>query len=90
MAFSILERLEAATSALTVKELAAILGGTDKNIYKQAKKPAPAGIPSYLIGAKVMFDPSIVAYWFRQQQPMALPARRAAIKAAKEASCSEL
>jgi len=56
------DSLEERSHALTVVELAKVLGISQRQIYKLA---ASNRIPSFKIGGSVRFDPSIVATWLR-------------------------
>jgi excisionase family DNA binding protein len=61
---NIVERIRRSTSALSVKQLALMLGFTSSNIQKQAKR---GKIPSYRIGGAVRFDPVCTADWLQSK-----------------------
>jgi len=55
------DKIESINHALSAKELAPMLGTSQKNMYKLAKST----IPSFRLGTSVRFDPHSVAKWLR-------------------------
>jgi hypothetical protein len=82
MSFSILQALESAPKALTVKQVAAIFNRSEKVIYKLANTPAPAGMPCVRLGASITFDPLTLMYWVKKQDPRFELAKKQAQKEA--------
>jgi predicted DNA-binding transcriptional regulator AlpA len=56
------DRIQAIDHALSAKELARLLGTSQKNMYKLARST----IPSFHLGTSVRFDPHSVAKWLRE------------------------
>jgi|HubBroStandDraft_6_1064221.scaffolds.fasta_scaffold808502_2 hypothetical protein len=56
------DQIEAIDHAMTTKELAPLLGTSQKNMYKLAKTT----IPSFHLGTSVRYDPHSVAKWLRE------------------------
>ena len=55
-------RIERRRKALTVPELAGIIGISDSKLYEFIKQ---GHLPSYRIGGAVRLDPALVAKWLR-------------------------
>lgn len=54
--------IERRRSAMNVKEVASLLGVSEKQIYALRDKGA---IPSFRVGAAIRFDPLAIAQWMR-------------------------
>jgi excisionase family DNA binding protein len=76
MAYSILEQLEAEPKLMDVKRLAAILDVSPKTVYKMVEE---GRLPALSVGSLLKFDPQVVSFWIRRQNPVfAMAARDAA------------
>ena len=60
--------IEQRRSAMNVKELASLLGVSEKQIYALRDKGA---IPSFRVGAAIRFDPFAIAQWLRSKSKAA-------------------
>ena len=61
---SIRERIASFRRGMKARELADILGVSEKTIFRQTQKGL---IPSYRVGTAVRYDPKLVTEWFAQQ-----------------------
>lgn len=71
---TLVEKLESRQEALTVQEVAEILGVSDKHIYEMA---ADGTLPSFHVGRSIRLDPQDVADWLRKKKSPALQDRGA-------------
>jgi excisionase family DNA binding protein len=60
--------IENRRKAMTVKEVADVLGVSDKQIYSLASRNL---IPYFRVGGALRFDPFAIAAWLRKQQAAA-------------------
>ena len=60
--------IENRRKAMTVKEVADVLGVSDKQIYSLASRNL---IPYFRVGGALRFDPFAIATWLRKQQAAA-------------------
>lgn len=63
---TLIETLESREEALNVREVAELLGVSDKHIYGLA---ARGKLPAFRIGKAIRFDPQDVADWLRKRKP---------------------
>lgn len=70
---TLIQILESREKALTVRELAELLGVSDKHIYEMT---ADGSLPAFHVGRSVRLDPQDVADWLRRKRPISakLPA----------------
>ena len=54
------EKLRKMEGALTARELGPVIGISHITLYRMAERK---GIPSYRVGSKLLFDPTVVANW---------------------------
>jgi excisionase family DNA binding protein len=66
----LIEVLEKRTEAMTVGEVAKVLGVSPQQIYKMA---ASGSIPSLRISGAIRFDPGEVADWLKKKRPAVNP-----------------
>jgi excisionase family DNA binding protein len=60
--------IERRRKAMTVKEVADVLGVSDKQIYSLVSRSL---IPYFRVGGALRFDPFAIAAWLRKQQAAA-------------------
>lgn len=65
---TLIERLEGRREALTVQEVAELLGVSDKHIYEMT---ADGTLPSFHIGRSIRLDPQDIADWLRKRKSSA-------------------
>lgn len=63
---TLIETLESREEALNVRQVAELLGVSDKHIYELA---AQGKLPAFRVGKAVRFDPQDVADWLRKRKP---------------------
>ena len=63
---TLIQMLESRREALKVKEIAELLGVSDKHIYEMV---ADGALPALHIGRSIRFDPQDVADWLRKKRP---------------------
>lgn len=63
---TLIETLESREEALNVRQVAELLGVSDKHIYELA---AQGKVPAFRVGRAVRFDPQDVADWLRKRKP---------------------
>lgn len=63
---TLIETLENREEALNVRQVAELLGVSDKHIYELA---AQGKLPAFRVGKAVRFDPQDVADWLRKRKP---------------------
>jgi excisionase family DNA binding protein len=61
---TLLEHIEALKSALTVDQLAGLLGVSKKTVYKAIKTNS---LPAIKVGSSIRLDPEATAKWLRDQ-----------------------
>jgi excisionase family DNA binding protein len=54
------EKLRKMRGGISAKQLAPILGVSAVTVYRMAERK---GIPSYRLGTKLLFDPTVIADW---------------------------
>jgi excisionase family DNA binding protein len=69
---TLIERLESRREALTVQEVAELLGVSDKHIYEMV---ADGTLPAFHVGRSVRLDPQDVADWLRKKGSPAVQGR---------------
>ena len=69
---TLIEILESRREALTVREVAELLGVSEKHIYEMA---AGGRLPAFYVGRSVRLDPQDVADWLRKKKPPAVEGR---------------
>ncbi len=62
---TLIDRLEGRQEALTVQEVADLLGVSDKHIYEMT---ADGTLPSFHVGRSIRLDPQEVADWLRRKK----------------------
>src|SRR5947209_4620021 len=65
---TLIQILESRREALTVQEVAELLGVSDKHIYEMI---ADGRLPAFRVGRSVRLDPQDVADWLRAKRPVA-------------------
>jgi excisionase family DNA binding protein len=70
---TLIQVLESREKALTVQEVAELLGVSDKHIYKMT---ADGTLPAFYVGRSVRLDPQDIADWLRKKKP--IPTKRGA------------
>jgi excisionase family DNA binding protein len=70
---TLIERLEGQRKALTVQEVAELLGVSDKHIYEMT---ADGTLPSFHVGRSVRLDPQDVADWLCKKKITRVLAQR--------------
>jgi excisionase family DNA binding protein len=70
---TLIQVLESREKALTVQEVAELLGVSDKHIYEMS---ADGTLPAFYVGRSVRLDPQDVADWLRKKG--LIPAKRPA------------
>lgn len=70
---TLIQVLESREKALTVQEVAELLGVSDKHIYEMT---ADGTLPAFYVGRSVRLDPQDVADWLRKKGP--IPTKRPA------------
>lgn len=63
---TLIETLESREEALNVRQVAELLGVSDKHIYELV---AQGKLPAFRVGKAVRFDPQDVADWLRKRKP---------------------
>jgi excisionase family DNA binding protein len=63
---TLIQILESRENALTVQEIAQLLGVSDKHIYEMT---ADGILPAFYVGRSVRLDPQEVADWLRKKKP---------------------
>jgi len=63
---TLIEVLETWGGALTVQQVAELLGVSDKHIYELA---ADGALPAFRVGRAIRFDPQDLADWLRKKKP---------------------
>jgi excisionase family DNA binding protein len=74
--FDFLSALEHSTSMLFIKQVADMLGVSDKTIRRMIDK---RDIPSVLVGGQRKFDPATLRWWYIRRSPEAQKARLASL-----------
>jgi len=69
---TLIQVLESRREALTVHEVANLLGVSDKHIYEMT---ADGTLPAFHVGRSVRLDPQDVADWLRQKRSPAVETR---------------
>lgn len=64
---TLIQILESREKALTVREVAELLGVSDKHIYEMT---AGGTLPAFYVGRSVRLDPQDVADWLRRKKPI--------------------
>lgn len=64
---TLIQMLESRETALTVQEVAELLGVSDKHIYEMT---ADGRLPAFHVGRSVRLDPQDVADWLRGKKPV--------------------
>ena len=62
---TLIQILESRGEALTVQEVAELLGVSDKNIYEMV---ADGTLPAFYVGRSVRLDPQDIADWLRKKR----------------------
>lgn len=70
---TLIQLLESRKKALTVHEVAELLGVSDKHIYEMT---ADGTVPAFYVGRSVRLDPQDIADWLRKKRP--IPPKRPA------------
>jgi excisionase family DNA binding protein len=70
---TLIQVLESREKALTVHEVAELLGVSDKHIYEMT---ADGTLPAFYVGRSVRLDPQDIADWLRKKRP--IPTKRPA------------
>ncbi len=70
---TLIQLLESRKKALTVHEVAELLGVSDKHIYEMT---ADGTLPAFYVGRSVRLDPQDIADWLRKRRP--IPTKRSA------------
>jgi excisionase family DNA binding protein len=85
---TLIQRLESRERALTVHEVAELLGVSQKHIYEMT---ADGTLPAFYVGRSVRLDPQDIADWLRKKRPIPtkLAHRRSLPKASDSQSESE-
>lgn len=65
---TLIQVLESHQEALTVQEVAELLGVSDKHLYEMI---ADGRLPAFHVGRSVRLDPQDVADWLRTKRPVA-------------------
>ena len=65
---TLIQILESRREALTVQEVADLLGVSDKHIYEMI---ADGRLPAFHVGKSIRLDPQDVADWLRAKRPVA-------------------
>jgi putative molybdopterin biosynthesis protein len=65
---TLIQVLESRREALTVQEVADLLGVSDKHIYEMI---ADGRLPAFRVGKSIRLDPQDVADWLRAKRPVA-------------------
>ena len=65
---TLIQVLESRREALTVQEVADLLGVSDKHIYEMI---ADGRLPAFHVGKSIRLDPQDVADWLRAKRPVA-------------------
>src|SRR5205809_7682419 len=65
---TLIQVLESRREALTVQEVANLLGVSDKHIYEMI---ADGRLPAFHVGKSIRLDPQDVADWLRAKRPLA-------------------
>jgi excisionase family DNA binding protein len=65
---TLIQALESRREALTVQEVADLLGVSDKHIYEMI---ADGRLPAFRVGRSVRIDPQDIADWLRAKRPSA-------------------
>jgi excisionase family DNA binding protein len=68
---TLIQLLESRKKALTVQEIAELLGVSDKHIYEMT---ADGTLPAFYVGRSVRLDPQDIADWLRKKRP--IPTKR--------------
>jgi excisionase family DNA binding protein len=68
---TLIQLLESRKKALTVHEMAELLGVSEKHIYEMT---ADGTLPAFHVGRSVRLDPQDIADWLRKKRP--IPAKR--------------
>ena len=76
---TLIQVLESREKALTVQEVAELLGVSDKHIYEMT---ADGTLPAFYVGRSVRLDPQDVADWLRKKRP--IPTKRTAKSRSQE------
>jgi excisionase family DNA binding protein len=63
---TLIQILESRGEALTVQEVAELLGVSDKHIYEMV---ADGTLPAFYVGRSVRLDPQDIADWLRRRKP---------------------
>ena len=69
---TLIQVLESRREALTVHEVASLLGVSDKHIYEMT---ADGTLPAFHVGRSVRLDPQDVADWLRKKRSAAAESR---------------
>jgi|SRR5581483_11577700 len=64
---TLIQMLESRKTALTVHEVAELLGVSDKHVYDMT---ADGRLPAFHVGRSVRLDPQDVADWLRKKKPI--------------------
>ena len=65
---TLIQVLESRREALTVQEVADLLGVSDKHIYEMI---ADGRLPAFHVGKSIRLDPQDIADWLRAKRPVA-------------------
>lgn len=63
---TLIQILESREKALTIHEVAKLLGVSDKHVYEMA---ADGSLPAFHIGRSIRIDPQDLADWLRKKKP---------------------
>lgn len=76
---TLIQVLESREKALTVHEVAELLGVSDKHIYEMT---ADGTLPAFYVGRSVRLDPQDIADWLRKKRPISAkwPAERRSLR----------
>lgn len=69
----VIARIENLEEAITVPQLALILGCSEKLLYSQI---STGRIPSFRVGSLIRLNPAEIAVWLRSHQIVAPPRKR--------------
>jgi excisionase family DNA binding protein len=81
---TLIQLLESRKKALTVHEIAELLGVSEKHIYEMT---ADGTLPAFYVGRSVRLDPQDIADWLRKKRP--IPTKRSAEGHSPKASGSQ-